>query len=355
MRRRIRRVLRGTLALVLGLLAIGGGVGCCVFSAPKYAGPRTDHFDGERFQTQRRAEAKGAGDFLRWRLEREPGPWSEYHDVPPGPPPPRRVGRGALRVTWVNHATVLVQMDGLNFLTDPIWSYRGSPVSWVGPHRVRPPGLRMRDLPPIDVVLVSHNHYDHLDMPTIRTLASRHHPRIFAGLGNRKLFVREGVGGAEDFEWWESARVGHGVRVTAVPAEHFSGRGLCDRDATLYAGWAIRGTAGAVYFAGDTGWGPHFAQVRERIGDIRLAILPIGAYLPRWFMKDKHISPEEAVRAHQTLGARTSVAMHFGTFPLGDDGEDEPPRALRAALDRAGVPRDRFWILDMGYGRDVPR
>lgn len=342
------------LGVVLAVIGAGAAMGCCVFSAPRYRGPASDHFDGDRFRNQRPTEHGGLGDVLRWIWTRDPGPWKDWTDASPGAPPPRRVATGELRVTYVNHATVLVQMDGVNILTDPIWSERCSPVSWAGPRRVRPPGIRFEDLPPIDVVLVSHNHYDHLDVPTLERLAREHRPRIFSGLGNQALFDSKSIRGATDLDWWQSAEIAPGVRVSAVPAQHFSSRGLCDRDRTLWIGFVVTGPAGSVYFAGDSGWGPHFEQIRERFGPVRLALLPIGAFRPKWFMSRVHLSPGEAVRAHQVLGAGTSVAIHFGTFRLGDDGQDEAPERSRAAIESAGNPGPRFWILGFGEGRTVP-
>jgi L-ascorbate metabolism protein UlaG (beta-lactamase superfamily) len=331
--------------------ALAAGIGCCAFSAPGYTGPQSDHFDGEVFHNQDPQEPHGFGDLIKWQMTRDRGPWKEWTDAAPGPPPPERVGRGELRVTFINHATTLIQMDGLNILTDPVWSDVVGPALDVGPRRVRPPGIRFEDLPPIDAVVVSHNHYDHMDLPTLRRLMAAHKPRLFAGLGSRVLLRSEGIDGATDLDWWEVADLSPEVRVTGVPATHFSNRGLCDRDNTLWMGFVVSGPAGIAYFAGDTGFGKHFQQIRERFGRIRLAVLPIGAYLPRWFMSPVHIDPEEAVRAHRTLGAATSVAMHFGTFNLADEGQDDPPSDLAKALEKDG---GRFWVLGFGEGRAVP-
>jgi L-ascorbate metabolism protein UlaG (beta-lactamase superfamily) len=357
---RRRRVVRRALLAVAGVVVLSAGVigiGGWMLAAPRYQGPTSDHFDGARFHNPVAIPHAGFGDLLRWQLNRQRGPWTGHPDAPPGPPPPTRVGRGALRVTFVNHATVLIQMDGLNVLTDPIWSERASPVRFAGPRRRRPPGIRFEDLPPIDLVIVSHNHYDHMDAPTLRRLAAAHRPRIAAGLGNGALLAREGIAGAVELDWWQgipvSAAGGAEMRLTAVPAQHFSQRGLGDRDRTLWTGYVLSGPAGAVYFAGDTGFGPHFRQVRERFGAVRLALLPIGAYRPEWFMSGVHVSPDGALEAHRVLGAGTSAAIHFGTFELADDGEAEPPARLAALL--AGLdPRPRFWVLGFGEGRDVP-
>lgn len=340
--------------LPLLLLTCASLAGCGMFSAPRYNGPVSDHFDGKRFRNQGEVASNGFFDLLKWQLTSDPGPWREWTDAPPGPPPPERVGPGELRVTFVNHATVLVQVDGLNILTDPVWSDRVGPVSFAGPKRARPPGIRFEDLPPIDYVLVSHNHYDHLDLPTVRRLGKAFGPRFFVGLGNARLFFDNGIGNVVDLDWWDSVELRNGVKLTAVPAQHRSNRGMSDEKRTLWAGFVIEGANGYTYFAGDTGFGPHFAQIRERFGAPRLAILPIGAYRPEWFMAPVHLSPRGAVEAHRVLAAHHSVGMHFGTFDQADDGQDEPVHALAAARAAAGVDADRFWVLDFGEGRDVP-
>ena len=313
-------------------------------AAPHYHGPASDHFDGERFHNR---EPSAHGSFLKWQMTRERGFWPSWVDSPAGPPPPRRAGNGALRVTFVNHATLLIQMDGLNVLTDPIWSDRTSPLSFAGPKRHRAPGIRFDDLPPIDVVLVSHNHYDHLDVRTLQRLQMRDRPRIVTPLGNGALMRRHGIEGAVELDWWQ--RDG---RVTLVPARHFCSRGLSDRDRNLWGGFAISGAGGNVYFAGDTGWGAHFAEIGARFAPLRAALLPIGAYLPRWFMSPVHIDPQQAVDAHLALGARTSIPMHYGTFALGDDGIDDPLRELQSAL--ASKRNANFVILEQGEGRELP-
>ncbi len=322
------------------------------FGAPRWRGEPGSHFDGRRFRSIEPLD-HGFSDFFKWMTHREPGPWRDFTDTPPGAPPPERVARG-LRVTFVNHSTVLVQMDGWNFLTDPIWSERVSPVSWAGPRRHRPPGIRFEDLPPIDVVLVSHNHYDHMDLPTLRRLSAAHHPRIFAGLGNSAFLGAHGVEGSRDCDWWESVSLAAGVTLTSVPARHFSSRTPLDRDRTLWCGWVVTGPSGSFYFAGDTGWGSHFRRIRERFPGLRLALLPIGAYRPRWFMAQAHIDPEEAIRAQEVLAAETAVAIHFGTFAQADDGESEPVETLNAALARRPDPKPRFLALDNGQSLELP-
>lgn len=352
----VKRLVLSGLSALGAFLGAGGALGCWAFSAPGYQGPKTPHFDGERFRNNPEPLAPhGFGDLLKWATHREPGPWPEIAPPAPGPRPPERVGPGEVRVTFVNHATVLVQLDGLNVLTDPIWSERASPVSWAGPKRQRPPGLRFEDLPPIDLVLVSHNHYDHLDLPTLKRLAEVHHPALVTGLGNDRLLEQEGLADVHALDWWEDREI-RGLKVSGVPAKHFSARGTCDRNKTLWLGFVLHGLGGPVYFAGDTGYGTHFAKIRRRYGAPRLAVLPIGAYRPRWFMSPVHLSPADAYLAHVALEAGTSVAMHYGTFPLADDGRTEAVEALGRALDgaRQEGADPRFWALDFGEGRDVP-
>ena len=323
----------------------------------KYQGPVSDHFNGELFFNPNHAQLRGAGSLYEWLKSRQPGPWRKWTDAAPGPTPPERVTQGDLRVTFVGHSTVLIQMDGLNILTDPVWSMRASPVPFAGPKRHRPPGIRFDQLPTIDLVLQSHDHYDHFDIPTYRKITrAKWNPRYMVPLGVAQRLTSKRLARTEqisELDWWDSVQVSAHVRVTAIPALHFSGRGLRDRNRTLWSGYAIEGPSGRVVFAGDTAYGTHFRQIGERFPQPRLALIPIGAYRPQWFMGPVHISPQDAVKAHEDLGASTSVAIHFGTFRLADDGEDEPPLELRKELD-ARKENHRFWTLDTGEGREIP-
>lgn len=351
MRRTARWALRAGLGLSL-VVAVPLLWGCFVLSTPRYAGPASEHFDGERFGNGA-PRPTGLADMLRWQRTRTPGPWRSYQDFAPGPPPPRRVDEGVLRVTFVNHATVLVQQDGVNVLTDPIWSERASPLSFVGPKRARPPGLRFEDLPPLDAIVVSHNHYDHMDLPTLKRLR-RAFPRapIVVGIGNAPLLTSKGLSPVIELDWWKPVKLGP-LTVVGAKTQHFSNRGLLDADGALWLGFVLETAHARTYFGGDTAYGPHFAEARRRLGPMRLAILPIGAFRPEWFMGPVHMSPAQAVQAHQDLEAGASVAMHFGTFQLADDGQDEPVQALRSAVE-AKRPPQPFWVLGFGEGREVP-
>jgi len=339
------------IAVVLALIYL---IADRTFSAPRYQGPTANHFNGRKFRNLDPSEQRGLIDVLRWKLTSRRGHWNKWTDSQPGTVPPRRVNGNGLRVTFINHATVLIQTEGLNILTDPIWSERASPVSWAGPKRHRSPGLRFEDLPPIDIVLISHNHYDHLDIKTLVRLHVEHKPRFVTGLGNRAFLDAREITDVAELDWWEAARISDKFSVTCVPAKHFSGRGLSDGDATLWCGYVLQGSTGNIYFAGDTGMGSHFAEIKTRFGPIRLALLPIGAYLPSWFMHPVHLSPSESVEVHRVLAAGVSMAMHFGAFALGDDGELEPVLKLREALNNSDKGDSRFWVLEQGEGRDVP-
>jgi L-ascorbate metabolism protein UlaG (beta-lactamase superfamily) len=322
-------------------------------SAPGYRGQTTDHFDGRKFHNLEGPPRRGFLDFLRWQFTGRRGDWKEWSESQPGLPPPVRVDGEKLRVTFVNHATVLIQTGSVNILTDPIWSDRASPFIWAGPKRHRSPGLRFEDLPPIDFVLLSHNHYDHLDISTLTRLKEEHRPQFISALGSQALLHNQGITDAIELDWWGKTDLSDQASVICVPAKHFSGRGLSDFDRTLWCGFVIQANGGNIYFAGDTATGKHFKQIKEQFGHFRLALLPIGAYMPQWFMHPVHLSPSEAVEVHRLMQPNVSVAIHFGTFVLGDDGEFEPVNELRVAL--ASKDEDsNFWVLEHGEGRNVP-
>jgi len=305
------------------------------------------HFDGNRFYNPDAPQAPGYLDGLRWKLTTRPEPSPSFiADVEPSIPPERVDGNG-LRATLVNHSTVLVQQHSSNILTDPIWSERSSPFSWIGPRRRREAGVSWENLPLIDAVLVSHNHYDHMDLPTLRRLATRGNSKFIVPAGAGRL-LRSAKLSVHELDWGQSLSL-QNFTVHCVPALHFSARGLFDRNKSLWCGYVIESRERLVYFAGDTAFGPHFAQIREIFGSPHLALLPIGAYQPRWFMSPVHMGPGEAVRAHEILGAETSVAIHHGTFQLADDGLDTAKKEL---LLRA--PQDSFLVLNNGQFADLP-
>jgi L-ascorbate metabolism protein UlaG (beta-lactamase superfamily) len=271
----------------------------------------------------------GLAGVVRWLATRSRGPWPTHvEDVGVAAPLPAS-DDGSIRATPIGHATVLVQVDGLNILTDPVLSMRIGPTPWTGPRRVRRPAVAFADLPRIDVVLLSHNHYDHLDRPTLRDLVRRDDPLVLTGL---RVGAKVPSGKVVELDWWQSHELRDGIRATYVPAQHFSGRGLFDRDRSLWGGFVLETPSGRIFFAGDTGWGMHFQAIRERFGPMTLSLLPIGAYAPRWFMHPVHIDPDEALRASLVLESQTSLAIHFATFNLADDAYDAPTQALTRAL-----------------------
>lgn len=276
-----------------------------------------------------------------------------------------RAGDDALTLTWVGHSTFLIQLGGFNILTDPMWGARASPLPFAGPPRMTAPGIPLERLPPLDLVLVSHDHYDHLDRATVRRVAE-HHPAADwpAPLRVGAWLLAQGVPRVRELDWGGRARI-RGLELTCVPAQHFSGRSLGGRDTTLWCGWVARGAArrGAVYFVGDTGLHPDFAAIGAALGPFDAILMPVGGYDPRWFMRPVHLSPEEAVAAYRDLtGAHpehvpraTMGCMHFGTFRLSDEPLDEPPRRTAAAWRGGALPDDALWVPRPGETRTIPR
>jgi L-ascorbate metabolism protein UlaG (beta-lactamase superfamily) len=343
----IKRIMIIVLILILGFVLLFVGVGFFL-TAPSYKGPTSDHFDGKKFINPKGVKAEGMGAVIKWMMNRERGPWKEDTSTNYGKRP-IAVEKDGIRITFVNHSTFLIQVDGLNILTDPIWSTRTSPFSWAGPTRMRKPGIKFEDLPRIDAVLISHNHYDHLDLPTMRTVFGSFHPKVFTPLGVKQFLDGEGIGGAVDMDWWNEQRLSESVNIHCVPAQHFSGRGMMDRDETLWCGYVIETSKGKIYFGGDTGYNDEtFKQIGERFSSMQISLIPIGAYKPTWFMGPIHVSPEEAVKIHNDVRSKTSIGMHYGTFPLADDGLEDPISDLKIARDKYNIASDRFIVLKEG-------
>jgi L-ascorbate metabolism protein UlaG (beta-lactamase superfamily) len=258
--------------------------------------------------------------------------------------------RGAETVTWVGHATLLVQLDGVNILTDPNWSLRASPVSFAGPKRVAPPGLRFEDLPPIHIVVISHDHYDHLDVATVKRLAAEHRPKFLVPLRLKPWFADLGITDVEELDWWDH-RVLKGLTFTCVPAQHFSGRTLWDRNRRLWGGWVVAGKTKKLYFAGDTAYFDGFKEIAARLGPFNVAAMPIGAYVPAIIMRASHTTPEEALQAFADVRGQHFVPIHWGTFDLAEEPLDEPPKRLVAEAHRLRLSLDRIWVLRHGQTR----
>jgi L-ascorbate metabolism protein UlaG (beta-lactamase superfamily) len=320
-----------------------------------YQGPVSDPFDGVRFFDPHGAPPKSRRDLLRWFIDRRwRAPRAKWPACAPSPyvdRPPERVEGTAWRLSYVGHVTWLVQTAGRNILIDPVWSQRASPVRFAGPRRVNDPGIAFADLPPIDVVLVSHDHYDHLDLATLSRLAAHHGARVITPLGNDTIMrARDPAIAAQAFDWEDRVDIGAGVAVTLVPARHWSARNLSDRNMALWASFVIEAPGGRIYVVADSGYGDgeYFRRAGARHGPFRLAILPIGAYEPRWFMRDQHMNPAESVQALIDCGAQAALAHHFGTFQLTDEPIDAPLLALADALQARGIPPERFRALRPG-------
>ncbi|MFO1246361.1 MAG: MBL fold metallo-hydrolase [Ramlibacter sp.] len=359
----------GLWRLVGALLA--GVLGASAGWANPYYNPDKPHHTPTGFRNNHIGTVnKPLGDLLRWRYEaiRDGLP------KPPGSPTPvvapdlaaiqanARAGAAMVpAVTWIGHATALVQASGLNVLTDPIFSERASPVQIVGPKRAQPPGVPLADLPPIDVVVVSHNHYDHLDRQSVVDLNHRSQGAtlFLVPLGLKPWLENLGITHVVELDWWERHRH-RGVDFYLTPVQHWSARSLGDRSQTLWGGWAAFGPGFSWYHSGDTGYSPDFAETRRFLDSrhpqgLDLALIAVGAYEPRWFMKEQHVNPLEAVRIHQDLGARRSIGVHWGTFELTDEPLDQPPRDLAAARQALGVPDDDFVLLKIGETRRLPQ
>ncbi len=319
-----------------------------------YSGLPGHHFDGLRFFNPGHATDRNLRDLLRWKLNEKPARWPRSVPVCQAVPDAHIEG---LRITIVGHASVLIQGGGLNVLTDPVWSERASPLPFAGPRRVWAPGIAFEALPQIDAVLLSHNHYDHMDLPTLRRLNVRDRPLVVTPLGNDTI-LRRAIHNVRVVaaDWWDRIDIGKGGEVTIVPAYHWSARTGRDRRMALWSGFMLNTTGGRAYFAGDTGYGDGhiFREVRRRIGRPDLALIPIGAYAPRWFMSSQHTNPNEAVQILEDLEAARAVGIHWGVFRLTDEAREEPPELLREALARRGITETVFPAGKPGLSYESP-
>ncbi|MBB5716654.1 MBL fold metallo-hydrolase [Sphingomonas aerophila] len=316
---------------------------------PHYAGPSSDHFDGTRFFNPGEPSTdRSLGQVLRWKMADAAAKWPTGAPVTPARPAARV---DALTVTMVGHASLLIQVAGLNLLTDPVWSDRASPLSFAGPKRVTAPGVAFENLPPIDAVLLSHNHYDHMDVATLRRLQASFAPLFAMPLGNDAI-VRAAVPGARIVvgDWHDRLDLGGNCSSTLTPANHWSARGARDRRMALWSGHWIHTPVASIWFVGDTGYGTGkiFHDLRARHGSPDLALIPIGAYEPRWFMGDQHVDPAAAVRIMQDLGAAHALGIHWGTFQLTDEPREAPVDELATALADADIAPDRFVAAEAG-------
>lgn len=316
-----------------------------------YKGELSDHFDGQQFFNPGIEQTASFASFLSWQFNSNQGPWPSSVKNTNSDKPPARVLGDQLRISFVNHATVLIQTQGMNILTDPVWSERVSPIGWAGPKRIRPAGIAFKDLPKIDIIVVGHNHYDHLDIGTLRRLCERDELMIVVPLGNESIIK----GACPDdvikaIDWGDSHAISDSMTIGLEPTVHWSSRRPFDRNKALWGAFVILSDGGHIYFTGDTGFGggKYFKEAAEKYGGFRVALLPIGAYEPRWFMKGYHMNPEEAVLAHVLLNAKHSLAIHYGTFRLSDEAFDAPIRELRSSMAQHSITQEQFRAIENG-------
>lgn len=299
---------------------------------------------GSRFKPAARNSLR---TLLKWQFNNTRTQWPGHIPLKQHPPPPERVAGNALAATWIGQSTVLIQTAGLNILTDPLLSERASPFTWAGPRRVTPPALTAETFPPLDLILLSHSHYDHMDIAALQELARLHKPRVFTPLGNAAYLPKALA--AHEMDWGDSAPFGP-LRITLTPARHWSKRGFFDTNKALWGAFVIEAPGGLVYFAGDTGYGDGqtFRDIHTAFGPPRLSLLPIGAYEPQWIMKPQHMNPEESVAAHVALGSQTSIAIHHSTIQLTDEAIDAPASSLADALKSSEIDPRTFLVTDAG-------
>lgn len=315
-----------------------------------YKGPKSNHFDGRRFYNPWNPRRHSWRKVFRWMMTSEPHPWpkkveNEFSDTPPA-----IVAGSDLRVSFVGHSTVLIQTQGLNIVTDPVWTERVVPIKLANSKRVAKPGIAFENLPKIDIILISHNHYDHLNRKTIQWIAKRDHPLLITPLGNDTIIKSFAASlNVKTLDWEGSQKITDQVTIHLAPSQHWSGRGIFDVDKALWGAFVIETAAGNIYFAGDTGFEARlFENVRAKFGSFRLAILPIGIYEPRWLMQYVHMNPKDALLAYKLLGEPNAIGIHYGTFRLADDGYEDPIALLNAEKKSQKITDNKFRVLKIG-------
>lgn len=322
-----------------------------------HQGDISDHFDGRRFFDADTNHKQNFLSLLKWKFTSKSVPWPVHVDVIKYDKPPQRVLGDALRVSNVGHVTFLIQTQGLNILTDPVWSERSSPFSFAGPRRVIDPGIKFEDLPPVDIVWISHNHYDHLDIPTIKKLWKNHKPRIITPLGNDAIIhAHDRNIQVETYDWGDEIIISNAMKFHLTPMQHWSARGLFDKNKALWAALTIETKGGNIYFIGDSGYGRgrYFKKDKETFEDFRLALIPMGAYEPRWFMEYAHMNPDDMLKAYNDLGQPYTIPSHYDVFQLADEGWGEAKVQLEIAMKKQGIGH-KVKLLDVGEFYDVPK
>lgn len=316
-------------------------------STKPYMGPVSNHFNGKRFKNPSGRSAKGFKDVFKYMLKRDKDRWTKIQSPHYRMEPIVKADINQIQYTFINHSTFLLQINGVTILTDPIFSKYCSPLPLPPMRRYRPPGVSLDLLPKIDIVLVSHNHYDHMDRESIMEIEKKWNPRFITSLGNKDTLENMGATSVTELDWWQSLEV-EGINITSTPANHFSSRGTFDRNTSLWCGFVLAYANKKVYFLGDSGYSDVFKEIGERLGPMDLSLIPVGAYMPRWFMSPIHISPEESVQVHLDVRSKKSVAMHFGTFALADDNPERAIEDLKKGRLSKGVSDTEFTVVEEG-------
>lgn len=302
----------------------------------------------KKFVNTEKVVAKSFFDVIKWKLNSTAADWPEEIKNEYKYKNPDKIDSNQVAVTFINHSSFLLQLDKFNILTDPVFSKRVSPFSWVGPSRARGAGIKIDELPNIDIIIISHNHYDHLDINSLAMLNEKFKPLFLIPICDGKILKGKGITNFIELHWWQTAILNSDLKITFTPAQHFSNRGLFDRDKSQWGSYMINFKEQNIYFGGDSGYSPHFKKIGNHFKEINLSFIPIGAYEPRWFMRDVHVNPDDAVQAHIDLKSQKSIGMHFGTFQLTDESINEPIYDLQLALKKYKVEKEKFITLEVG-------